>query len=273
MAHTFDVPLKALFRNSSGVISRLLFGGPVAEWLNVEQPDVSNRRADLLVRTAEGRLRHVELQTRNEAGMELRMLDYYVAFWRLYGEPPEQRLLYVGREPLRMASRIETEAMRYEYSIVNVQELDGEELLASSDFGDNALALVTRMDAERVFAAVFPKLQKMEGAAKQEAAGAFVLLSGLVGMGDRMRERIPEAMVIDLMENPVLAPYLKKRLAESEELGKQQGVAQVVLELAEERFGPLPEFAKAAIENGSAEQLNVWKKRLLKVASVEELLA
>ena len=56
MAHSFDVTFKFLFRQSRGVLSRLLFG-EVVEWPNIEQPAVRNLRADLLARSADGVLR------------------------------------------------------------------------------------------------------------------------------------------------------------------------------------------------------------------------
>jgi antitoxin Phd len=47
MAQQYDVSLKLLFHHSRGLIARRLFGGPVVEWVNVEQPKVTNMRVDL----------------------------------------------------------------------------------------------------------------------------------------------------------------------------------------------------------------------------------
>ncbi len=65
MAQHYDVSLKLLFQRSQGVVARTLFGGPVAEWLNVELPKVQNPRADLLARGKDGTLRHLELEVGN----------------------------------------------------------------------------------------------------------------------------------------------------------------------------------------------------------------
>jgi hypothetical protein len=97
VAHSFAVSFKYLFRQSRGVLSRLLFGN-VVEWPNIEQPAVRNLRADLLARSADGVLRQVELQVSNDAGMAFRMLEYYAGFYRLLGEHVEQTALYAGRE-------------------------------------------------------------------------------------------------------------------------------------------------------------------------------
>jgi predicted transposase YdaD len=105
MAQTFDVTFKLLFRRSQGVFTRMLFG-EVTEWPNVEQPTVRNQRPDLLARSADGTLRHVEIQASNDPTIPLRMLDYYVGFHRLFGEHVQQTLLYVGRDPIRIATRL-----------------------------------------------------------------------------------------------------------------------------------------------------------------------
>ncbi len=50
----------------------------VVDWPNVELPEVRNPRVDLLARCADGTLRHVEIQLRNEPNFDFRMLDYSV---------------------------------------------------------------------------------------------------------------------------------------------------------------------------------------------------
>jgi hypothetical protein len=102
MAQQFDVSLKLLFHHSRGLIARRLFGGPVVEWVNVEQPKVTNLRADLLARLEDGSLRHVEVQAKNEPEMGRGQAEYYLGFHRLLRERVEQIVLCIGREPLRM---------------------------------------------------------------------------------------------------------------------------------------------------------------------------
>jgi hypothetical protein len=102
MAQQYDVSLKLLFHHSRGLIARRLFGGPVVEWVNVEQPKVTNMRVDLLARLEDGSLRHVEVQVKNDPVMARRQAEYYLGFHRLLGEHVEQIVLYIGQEPLRM---------------------------------------------------------------------------------------------------------------------------------------------------------------------------
>lgn len=99
---TFDVVLKLLLQQSNQLLSQLA-GVTILSWLPTELPRVQNRRLDLLGRAANGRLIHFECQSTNDLLMLLRMGEYSFAIYRLYSEFPLQFVLYVGREPLRMA--------------------------------------------------------------------------------------------------------------------------------------------------------------------------
>lgn len=78
MAHRYDVSIETLFlHEGDGIIRRRVFGGTVTEHLATEQPQVSNHHADMVVRTGDGSLHHVEFQATNELGFGLRMLGYY----------------------------------------------------------------------------------------------------------------------------------------------------------------------------------------------------
>jgi len=166
MAQQYDVSLKLLFRHSKGLIARRLFGGSVAEWINVEQPKVTNVRVDLLARLEDGSLRHVEVQAANDVEMERRQAEYYLGFYRLLKEHVAQVVLYVGREPLQMRPVFETPSMRYEYHLLDMHEheVDGELLIRSDDWGDNLLALLTPVEQERVLRRVEEQIRKLKGA-------------------------------------------------------------------------------------------------------------
>ena len=91
----YDVALKLLLQGSARLTMREVIGVPIAKWLDVELPKVENPRVDLLGETAEGDLIHLELQSANEP-MELRMAEYSLSVFRLFGRFPRQIVLYVG---------------------------------------------------------------------------------------------------------------------------------------------------------------------------------
>jgi hypothetical protein len=111
----------------------------------VEAPKVNNRRVDLLGELPDGNLVHIELQSRNEKDFPLRMAAYLFGIRRQYGKLPRQVALYVGEAPLRMRDGIDGPGVSVRFHLVDIRELDGEQLLASTNVGDNVLAVLTRL--------------------------------------------------------------------------------------------------------------------------------
>jgi len=136
----YDVTLKLLLQGSAKLTVRELTGTAVEKWLDVELPKVQNPRADLLGETAGGGLVHLELQSRNEATMPLRMAEYCLGVFRLFGQFPRQVLLYVGEAPLRMDSELRGPDVSFRYRLVDLRSLDGDRLLESAEVGDNVIA-------------------------------------------------------------------------------------------------------------------------------------
>jgi len=102
----YDIALKSVLRRLTGGVLRDLTGFSVTRWHNVELPAVQNRRADMLGETRNGTLVHIELQSTNQPGMALQMLEYAAAIHGQYCRFPQQMVLYVGEAPLRMKGGI-----------------------------------------------------------------------------------------------------------------------------------------------------------------------
>src|SRR5579885_3660507 len=98
----YDVALKLLLQTSASRTISELTGTEITKWLDVEMPKVQNRRLDLLGETADGELIHLELQSRNDSEMPLRMAEYCLGVYRQYGRFPRQVLLYVGEPAMQM---------------------------------------------------------------------------------------------------------------------------------------------------------------------------
>ncbi len=271
MAQTFDVTFKYLFRRSQGVLSRMLFG-EVVEWPNVELPDVRNPRADLLARTADGCLRQVELQFNNDSAMPFRMLDYYVGIRRLRRETLHQTVLYAGRAPLSMPSFYVSLTTRHEYTILNLREMDGEELLASDDWTDNEWALLTKSDPERVFRVVSNKLRTLSDDEQQKAASTFVILGGILGIEKELERRLQDEM-IDLLENKVLGPAIRQGLEKGRSEGRAEALVSLLKKRLEKRFGILPVWAHAKLAAATPDTLEAWSLKLDDNPTLENLFA
>src|ERR1700712_2730221 len=94
----YDAALKLLLKGSPKLLMQELAGSPVTKWIDVEllRVEAKNRRADLFGETADGGFVHIELQTRNDPEMHVRMLDYCARAYRYFRRVPDQVVFYVG---------------------------------------------------------------------------------------------------------------------------------------------------------------------------------
>jgi len=293
MAHRYDVSLKTLFlRDGDGIIRRRLFGARVTEFLATEQPQMSNRRADMVVRTEDGALHQVEFQTANESGFALRMLEYYVYLVRTHKQHVVQTVLYLGREPVRLEHIYQSPSMEFRFEIVNLREIDAEPLLASLDWADNILALLAKGAPEKALATVMMRIREMRREDQNWAAGTLLQLSGILGMEEVVNEGLRELGMINLMENKVLAPLileqyeagrskglqeglregLQEGLREGLQEGLREGRQNLLAELLTEKFGVLPAWAAKRLHEASVEELHLWAKQILSSTTLEDTL-
>ena len=269
MAQRYDVSLKALFLSEGDVIiRRLLFGGKVIEFLATEQPQIFNRRADLVVRTENGSLHHVEFQTDNEAGFEVRMLEYYAYLVRVHKQHVSQVVLYLGRQPLRLEAAYTSPSIDFRFEIVNLREYDAGPLLASEDWADNLLALLAKGEPETALEVVLSRLRAMKSKDQDWAAGTLLQLSGILGMEETVNDRLREAGMINLMENKVLGPLIRQQLQQ----GRSEGQQDLLQELLADKFGSLPVWALQRLQGASPEDLLAWAKRILRSTTLEDTL-
>lgn len=142
--------------------------------------EVRNTRVDLLGETEGGDLVHIELQSTNDPTMSLRMAEYCLRVFRLFGKFPHQVLVYVGDAPLHMAAELRGPALDYSYRIVDVRDFNGERLLDSPLGGDNIVAILTRLPDRRASIHRIVKRIAGLGPGKREAALArLLILAGL----------------------------------------------------------------------------------------------
>src|SRR5271166_3843460 len=140
----YDVAFKLALQHAD-VVMRELTGTVSSRWHNVEQPQVQNTRVDLLGESESGELIHIELQSSNDPTMALRMAEYCLRVFRLFGRFPRQIVLYPGEAPMNMQAKLNGPALSFAYRLVDIRDLDGERMLESSQLGDNIVAILTRL--------------------------------------------------------------------------------------------------------------------------------
>ena len=77
-----------------------------------------------------------------------------------------ERIAATGTDAVREV--FETPSMRFEFRILDLKTWDGEPLLASEDWGDNVLALLTPVEQERVLQRVEEQIHKLNGEEKRQ---------------------------------------------------------------------------------------------------------
>jgi hypothetical protein len=270
--HEYDITLKSVLRRLTGSVLRDLTGFAVTRWHNVELPAVQNRRADMLGETGDGTLVHIELQSTNQAGMALRMLEYATAIHRQFGRFPAQVVLYVGEPPLRMKSEIAGPHLKFACRMVDIRSLDGERLIASRRIEDNVIAVLARLGDERD--AVRRILQGIarSGPRRRAAFEELMFLAGLRKLGTVIEREARQMPILnDIMDHEVIGRERKRGI----KMGIEQGLErerQIVLKMIGKRFGSVPSDVKKRIGNLSAPGLERTALRLLDARNVDELL-
>jgi hypothetical protein len=259
----YDVVLKLLLRGSAKLLLTDLAGTTIARWLNVELPEVVNRRVDLLGETDDGTLIQIDLQSGHDKTMALRMAEYALAIYRLFGKFPRQVVLYVGEPPLKMDDTLAGPDLQFRYRLIDVRDLDGERLRESPEMGDNVIALLTRLRDERDALNEFlGKLSDLDNDARAFYLRALLTVAGLRGLEEMVEEEARKMPLLnDILENRVLGREFKR------------GELSLLRRLIEERFGPIPQWAADRLVERSAAELEELGVRVLKARTIEELFA
>lgn len=276
----FDIALKDVLKEQfrGGVLADW-FGFQVSEWLQNELPEVRGRRVDLLGRTADGGLVHIEVQSQNDPDMPLRMAEYALGILRTFASLPRQIVLYVGYEPLRMPDRLIGEDIQFRYRAVDIRELDAEPLIESERVGDNVLAILARLRAQATD--VKRILDRIAGAPVSQRERALRQLTILAGLR-RLRSIIETEtnampVVLDIMDHDLFGPVMREGIAKGMkqgiEQGMKQGLLKTVRKLAERRFGKITPQTEERLLALSAAELEGIAERILDAESLDDLFS
>jgi hypothetical protein len=278
----YDVSLKTLLRNSAVYTIRELTGGAIVNWLDVEFPKVQNLRADMVGESTDGEIFHLELQSRNEPSMALRMLEYCTGIFRLRGSFPRQILLYVGEPALRMDAELHGPGLSFSFHAVDIRSLDGDRLIESPFVGDNVIAILARLrDAREAVRRIIRKIGDLPSAEQAAAIYQLLKFAGLRRLAAVVEEETHKMPIeIDILENEVLGREYKRGLAAGKELGlaageergQRLGELHALRRLLEKRFGLLPVWAEEHLAARTQDELDDLLSRVLDATSLENLL-
>jgi predicted transposase YdaD len=277
--HQYDSVLKSLLSGSENSIFRQITRAGPGRWLNVELPHVTQPRVDLLFDTADTvtlarRLIDVELQSTNDMLLPVRMAEYSLFVYRLHLIFPEQYVLYVGNEELRMPSELVGPNIFCRYTIVDIRTFDAEMLLKSPFPADVVLAILARY-AERpaTIRRILTRMAKMgKGPELNAAFSKLMILAGLRKLGDAIQKEARNMPILDdIMDHDVIGPAIRRGLEQGREQGTQTEALAYTRRLLSRRFGTLPPPIEDRLAKLSTAELEDLGLRLLDATALTDL--
>jgi len=193
----YDSALKLLLRQPARRAIAMLARVPMRKWLDIELPKTQNLRMDMLGEDMVGDLHHIELQSTNDSGINLRMAEYALGTYRLLRKFPRQTVLYVGEAPLTMPDELRGSDFWARYRAIDVRDLDGEALLASDDVGDNVIAILTKLrDHREAVRKIVAKIGTLPESERNVATQQLVILAGLRRLEPMVQEEVKRMPII-----------------------------------------------------------------------------
>jgi predicted transposase YdaD len=285
--HEYDTVLKALLQSPQNTIFEKITNAKIDHWLNVEFPQVQQTRVDMLGVAQNGQLIGLELQSTNDMNLPLRMAEYALRTYRLYGEFPDQYVLYVGEAEMRMPSELAGPRFACRYQILDIRSIDEEALLNSPFAGDNILAILTNnRDRRETIQRILRRIATLETDRRDDAFQKLTILAGLRKLGDAIRAEVKHMPILDdIMDHDLLGPAIRQGMQKGLELGLKQGVEKgleqgvqrgeltILRRQLAKRFGALPATMDERLSTLSTAQLEDLSVRLFDVKSIDELFA
>ena len=279
---TSDWVLKEIFQGDHPILlNQMTRGAEVTEFLNVEFHRTIARRADLVARLGNGRLLHVEFQSRNDNDFVYREGIYCLLIGRQYRLPVEQVVLYVGQAKMSMKSRLNAGSTKVSIRLIDIREFDVDMFLRSGRPGDLALAALASDGVERLLE-IAQAVVKLNGAERDRVLLQLVVLLGLRKLPGELKMEFTKMThtYIDLKKNELIRAWfeheesLEKAKAEAKGRaeGEVAGMLRVLRQQLNTKFGKLPKWADDRIEGSRTSQIDRWSKKLLTADTVEGVL-
>jgi hypothetical protein len=203
------------------------------------------------------------------------MAEYLFGIRRKYGKLPRQVALYVGGAPLRMRDRFEGPGVSVRFLLVDIRDLDGEQLLASANMGDNVLAILTRIGGRMAGARrALERIAAGPAGQRDDALAELFIIAGLRRMEDEARREATKMPVLnDIMDNKVIGPAIRQGRAEGRLEGRIEGQLEMLTSQIQKRFGRIPPAISQRIAALKPAQLKRVALRLLDAQRIEDLFA
>lgn len=275
-----DIISKEIFKRILVDIATYIFKLDLAsvELIETEQQRIEDRRNDLTAKVVDSSgqrfILHLEIQNQNQDLMPHRMLRYFSDIAIRYpDETIYQYLLYIGKEPLTMASGISNADLQYRYKIIDMHTLDYRVFIQQNSADALVLAVLCDFKDMQPRAVVHEILTRLLALMGQDSKGLreYVMMLEVLATNRDLNVDIQQEFEMLEIEVEKLPSYLigEKR---GEERGEKRGEARGE-KRGEERGKKLGEHKKAVAVAKQLFQLNMPLEQIAKISglSIDEL--
>jgi len=246
-----DIISKQIIKHLVRDFATVLFGLPVTEveLMETSHQRIEDRHADLVAKVwlPDGQvfILHIEIQNDNQRIFPIRMLRYLTdILLETLGLPVLQYLVYIGREPLRMADGLNLpDLLEYRYKTIDMHKMDCADLLRQDSPDAWVLAVLCDFHGRQSRAVIHEILTRLMQRFKDQQPTLREYVTMLEVLSDN------RDLNLDIREEyDMLAINLEK--LPSYQIGKTEGVHEQSLTIAAKLLAEGKEPAWIALITG-----------------------
>jgi len=223
----YDRSLRELLGEVPTEFIKILIDKNPKKFLDISFPTTKEFRVDLLVLLEDDSIFHLEVQTKNDVNMDIRMLQYYSFIKEKYKDQNiSQMVLFLGDNKMSMNNKIEDNFMNYSFLVKDIKEIDCKNLIESDDINDNVLAILCKIEKFELF---WNKLSlKLLSLPEKRREDYLKKISLLLGLRPVIKKRLKELempIVLEVREDdPFYQDGIQKGIQKGIQTGIQKGI-------------------------------------------------
>jgi hypothetical protein len=155
----------------------------------------------------------------------------------------------------------------FHFGMVDIRDLDGEQLLASENIGDNVIAILTRLGSEpNAVRRILTRIEKGPSEEREEAVAELTILAGLRRLGGKVnREAGKMPIQEDIRDHDYYGPPLRQENA--------RGRMELLLDMIAIKFGAVPPPVRQRLALMEPYQLKAASRLLIDAHAIEDLFS
>ncbi len=290
----YDRTLRDLLKELPERFIFLLTGKNGTRFIDTSLPKVKERRPDLLVELEDKSIFHLEVQTREEKDIDIRMLEYYILLKQvreIKGKKINQMVLFLKElkdnereyDKKRKVS-FDNGKLIFEYDVRYINDIECKPLIESKSIDDNILATLCKIDNPEYFwNKLKEKLNKLDDKKREDYVRKLLALLRLrpnlfykIKSMEREVNKMP--LIINKKKDPFYRMGIEEGIEEGLQKGLREGEVGAKVEIVEKqlmgKFGKDIEGYINNVENLSKEKLDYIIEHIFDITldEVKEIL-